>query len=152
MESIINSIICQEEKISKRDPIKKIYTHTLIELKRLNKLFQSDGEYYEGIYFVDSKLISTLNRYLDRLKKIKTHYYEIVEDIDFPDILRPPLVIYGDVIKIKKEVKQTLDNKTKELLHLTFTECKAKHIEVDNRTIVIIGDKGPINNNLSSLD
>lgn len=140
MDDIIDTITFCEKKISDRDPMKKIYTHTLIELKRLNEIFHSYGEYSDGICFIDPKLTNTLNRYLDRLKKIKTHYYELVEDLEFPEILRSPIIIYGDVIKIKKEIKQPLDNKPKELLHLTLTECKAKHIEIDDRLIVVMGN------------
>lgn len=140
MDDIIDIITFYEKKISDRDPMKKIYTHTLIELKRLNEIFHSSGEYYDGICFIDPQLTNTLNRYLDRLKKIKAHYYELVEDLDFPDMLRSPVIIYGDVIKIKKEIRQSLDSKPKELLHLTLKECKAKHIEIDDRLIVVMGN------------
>lgn len=139
MEKIIESITSDEKVIDDRDPVKKIYTHTLIELVKLQNLLESRATFHKGIYIIDPQLDITLQRYLNRLKKIKNHYYE-VEGGELPSLLRPPVVIEGDVIKVKEEIKPGSEDKGPvKILHITLNKCKAKHIECDNRLILVVG-------------
>jgi len=141
MEEIVEEIIKAGNGLSPRDPLGKVYVHSALEFQRVYKLLKARGEVYDGVCLLGPEHMSVLSRYLERLKKIRSYYYEVSEGKELPEILRPPIVEEGKLIKIKKEVKPPFEgSKEKVIIHLTFTDCRAKHLEEDGRTVIIVTD------------
>jgi len=141
MKDILERIISEGSKLSSSHPIKKVYTHSLLEFEKIDNLIHRNATLCEGAFFLPGAYTSALNMYLERLKRIRAYYFEVSEVSELPLCLRPPVVETGEVVKIKREVKAAYgDIEKKVIIHLTFTECKAKHIEVQGRTVIVFSE------------
>jgi len=141
MKSIVDEIIRGGEELSSSDRLNKVWVHSAIEFQRIYTLLDNHGRIDEGIYILGSEYLTGLKRYLERLKKIRNYYYEASQGEQLPEILRPPIVEAGEIIRIKREAKPSFkDNGERTVIHLTFTNCKVKHIEEDGRIIIAITD------------
>lgn len=140
MRGTIDKIIETGSSLPGRDILNKVWVHSALEFQRIYQLLTDYGREYEGTYLIGREHMKQLYRYLERLKRIRTYFYEVSEE-KLPDILRSPIVEKGEVIKIKREVKSSFDDSEKRIvIHLTYTNCRAKHIESNGRIIIVVAD------------
>ncbi|GLI56572.1 hypothetical protein PM10SUCC1_20860 [Propionigenium maris DSM 9537] len=140
MREVVDKIIEAGSEIPRRDILNKVWVHTALEFQRVAELLTDYGREYEGTYLIGAEHMNQLYRYLERVKRIRAYFYEISEE-QLPDILRPPVVEEGEILKIKREIKPSFNNtKEKVIIHITFENCRAKHIEADGRIIIVIAD------------
>ena len=143
MEEVVREIMKAGEKLSRIDKLKKVYVHSALEFQRVDELLKNNGKMHEKVCLLGSEHMTELNRYLERLKKIRSYYYETSER-KLPEILRPPIVVVGKLIRVKREVKAPYEDAGRRiLLHLTFADCKTKHLEEDGRRVIIVTDTLP---------
>lgn len=140
MKEIVDKITSAGNCLPRRDTLNKVWVHSALEFQRISELLISYGVEYEGTYLIGAEHVKQLSRYLERLKRIRAYFHEVSEE-QLPDLLRPPLVEEGEVMKIKWEIKPSFkDTEERGITHITFTNCRAKHIEADGRAIIVVAD------------
>ncbi len=141
MKEILDKVIEACRELPREDRLNKVFVHTSMELQRIENLLVNYGRWDKGVYLLERGHLTMLRRYLERLKKIRSYYYEASEGQPLPEILRPPIVEEGELIKIKREVKPPFEGREERtVIHLSFTGCRAKHIEDNGRIIIVITD------------
>ncbi len=140
MREVVDKIIEAGSSHPRRDILNKVWVHSALEFQRIYGLLTDYGKEYEGAYIIGAEHLKQLYRYLERLKKIRAYFYEVSEE-QLPDILRPPVIEEGELLKVKREIKSSFkDTEERTLTHITFANCKAKHIKGDGRVIVVVAD------------